>query len=100
MPDAMVTARMPLEKKEEVGKLLRKLGTNPSQVVNKLYDYVLSKRKLPFPEERKDHKYTKEEIQRAKEFVDSLSIPTTTGNFSSMSIKEAKRARLEAKELM
>ena len=99
MADAMVTARMPLEKKEEGNRILEKLGTNPSQAVNKLYDYIVTKQELPFPEPHKDHHYTKEEIERARAFVDSLSIPTTTGEFSSMSIKEAKAARLKAKML-
>lgn len=51
MADAMVTARMSQEKKEAGNRVLEQLGTNASQVVNRLYDYVLENKKLPFPEE-------------------------------------------------
>ena len=97
MPDAMVTARMPLEKKEEGNRILKKLDTNPSQVVNMVYDYVISKRKLPFPEERKDHKYTKEEIAEAKAWVDSLCVLPKGNRFSNMSDDEIKMERLQAR---
>ena len=50
MADAMVTARMSQEKKEAGNRVLEQLGTNASQVVNRLYDYVLENKKLPFPE--------------------------------------------------
>ena len=50
MADAMVTARMSQEKKEAGNRVLEQLGTNASQAVNRLYDYVLEKRQLPFPE--------------------------------------------------
>lgn len=52
MADAMVTARMSQEKKEAGNRVLEQLGTNASQVVNRLYDYVLENKKLPFPEEQ------------------------------------------------
>ena len=42
MADAMVTARMSQEKKEAGNRVLEQLGTNASQVVNRLYDYVLA----------------------------------------------------------
>lgn len=62
MADAMVTARMSQEKKEAGNRVLEQLGTNASQVVNRLYDYVLENKKLPFPEEQGRRKYTQEEI--------------------------------------
>ena len=100
MPDAMVTARMPLEKKEEGNRILEKLGTNPSQAVNKLYDYIVTKQKLPFPEPHKDHHYTKEEIERARAFVDSLSVLPKDNRFANLSQKEIKRERLKSRGLI
>ena len=41
MTYAMVTARMTQEKKEAGNRILERLGTNPSQAVNRLYDYLL-----------------------------------------------------------
>ena len=66
MADAMVTARMSQEKKEAGNRVLEQLGTNASQVVNRLYDYVLENKKLPFPEEQGRRKYTQEEIAEGR----------------------------------
>mgnify|MGYP002570414597 CR=1 FL=1 len=100
MADAMVTARMSLEKKEAGNRMLEQLGTNPSQAVNRLYDYVLEKKELPFPEQHGRRKYTQEEIAQAIAWVDSIPRMRTSGRFSDMTIKEAKRDRLIAKGLM
>ena len=100
MADAMVTARMSQEKKDEGNRVLAQLGVNASQAVNRLYDYVLERRELPFPEMDERRKYTDEEIARAMEWVDGLSQKRTTGRFSDMTVKEAKRERLIAKGLM
>ena len=48
MADAMVTARMSSEKKEAGNRILEQMGTNASQAVNRLYDYVIEKRELRF----------------------------------------------------
>lgn len=99
MSDAMVTARMPKEKKEAVNRVFEQLDTNASQVINNLYDYVIEKKELPF-EEKEKHTYTKEEIQEAATFMNSLSKARTTGKFRCMTIKEAKFERLKAKGLL
>ena len=110
MADAMVTARMSQEKKDEGNRVLAQLGVNASQAVNRLYDYVLERRELPFPEMDERRKYTDEEIARAMEWVDGISrlaegdrhmaaTDDETG-FRHMGIKEAKRARLVKKGLM
>ena len=100
MADAMVTARMSSEKKEAGNRILEQMGTNASQAVNRLYDYVIEKRELPFPERKKRRRYTQEEIAEAIAWVDGLSQKRTTGRFSDMTVKEAKRERLIAKGLM
>ena len=100
MADAMVTARMSQEKKEAGNRILEQMGTNASQAVNRLYDYVIEKRELPFPERKKRRRYTQEEIAEAIAWVDGLSQKRTAGRFSDMTVKEAKRERLIAKGLM
>ena len=45
--DAIVTARVPVAVKEQVGNLLREMGSTPSQLVNAAYEYVLAERELP-----------------------------------------------------
>lgn len=100
MADAMVTARMSPEKKEAGNRILEQMGTNASQAVNRLYDYVIEKHELPFPERKKRRCYTQEEIAEAIAWVDGLSQKRTEGRFSDMTVKEAKRERLIAKGLM
>ena len=99
MADAMVTARMSSEKKEAGNRILEQMGTNASQA-NRLYDYVIEKRELPFFDREERRRYTQEEIAEAIAWVDGLSQKRTTGRFSDMTVKEAKRERLIAKGLM
>ena len=96
MADAMVTARMSQEKKEAGNRVLEQLGTNASQVVNRLYDYVLENKKLPFPEEQGRLKYTQEEIAEAIAWVDSIP---RKDRFSTMTDDEIRRERLVSRGL-
>lgn len=45
--DAMVTARVPVEVKEQVNALLREAGSSPTELVNAAYDYYLHCGELP-----------------------------------------------------
>ena len=96
MADAMVTARMSQEKKEAGNRVLEQLGTNASQVVNRLYDYVLENKKLPFQEEQGRRKYTQEEIAEAIAWVDSIP---RKDRFSTMTDDEIRRERLVSRGL-
>lgn len=96
MADAMVTARMSQEKKEAGNRVLEQLGTNASQAVNRLYDYVLEKRQLPFPEERERREYTQQEIARAVAWVDSIP---RKDRFSIMTDDEIRQERLVSRGL-
>ena len=96
MADAMVTARMSQEKKEAGNRVLEQLGTNASQVVNRLYDYVIEKRELPFFEEQGRRKYTQEEIAEAIAWVDSIP---RKDRFSTMTDDEIRRERLVSRGL-
>ena len=75
MADAMVTARMSQEKKEAGNRVLEQLGTNASQVVNRLYDYVLENKKLPFPEEQGRRKYTPRRLPGWTAFLERIASP-------------------------
>ena len=96
MADAMVTARMSAEKKEAGNRMLEQLGTNASQAVNRLYDYVLEKKQLPFPEQQWRRKYTQEEIAQAIAWVDSIP---RRDRFSTMTDDEIRRERLISRGL-
>ena len=96
MADAMVTARMSAEKKEAGNRMLEQLGTNASQAVNRLYDYVLEKKQLPFPEQQGRRKYTQEEIAQALAWVDSIP---RRDRFSTITDDEIRRERLISRGL-
>lgn len=96
MADAMVTARMSAEKKEAGNRMLEQLGTNASQAVNRLYDYVLEKKQLPFPEQHERRKHTQEEIAQAIAWVDSIP---RRDRFSTMTDDEIRRERLISRGL-
>lgn len=96
MADAMVTARMSAEKKEAGNRMLEQLGTNASQAVNRLYDYVLEKKQLPFPEQQGRRKYMQEEIAQAIAWVDSIP---RRDRFSTMTDDEIRRERLISRGL-
>ena len=96
MADAMVTARMSAEKKEAGNRMLEQLGTNASQAVNRLYDYVLEKKQLLFPEQQGRRKYTQEEIAQAIAWVDSIP---RRDRFSTMTDDEIRRERLISRGL-
>ena len=96
MADAMVTARMSAEKKEAGNRMLEQLGTNASQAVNRLYDYVLEKKQLPFPEQQERRRYTQEEIAQAIAWVDSIP---RRDRFSTMTDDEIRWERLVSRGL-
>ncbi len=45
--DAVVTARVPVEVKEQGARVLRSIGATPTQLVNAAYSYVLETGTLP-----------------------------------------------------
>ncbi len=92
--EAMVTARMAVDKKEEGNRVLAALGTNASKAVNQLYDYVIEEQALPFGRravERAAH--SPAEIAAAIALVDGLVAPVAS-EYRTMSLKEARLARL------
>lgn len=100
MADAMVTARMSPEKKEAGNRVLEQLGTNASQAVNRLYDYVIERRELPFPEQRERRKFTPEEIARAIAWVDSIPTLPIDNKYSTMTDDEIRLERLKSRGLL
>ena len=45
--DSIVTARVPAEIKEQGNKVLKKIGSTPTELVNAAYMYVLERKELP-----------------------------------------------------
>jgi len=94
--DAMVTARMPQGKKEVGNSILKELGTNPSQFINDVYDFIIKNRCLPFQDEQSQR--TQDELEEACLFITSIPM-LTPSRFASMTDDEIKQERLIARKL-
>jgi len=89
--DSMVTARMPQGKKETGNSVLRELGTNPSQLINDVYDYVIKNKSLPF--KNKQDTFEQIDIHEALTFIKSIPLPASN-RFATMTDDEIKQERL------
>lgn len=45
--DAIVTARVPVEIKDQVTRILKEIGSSPTELINETYSYVLQERRIP-----------------------------------------------------
>ena len=95
--DAMVTGRMSQAKKELGNQVLRELGTNASQAINELYDYVISRRALPFsvPDEGREAR-----LRAAVAAVDAVPKVVLDERFAAMDVRRARMERLADAGLM
>ncbi|GHT78955.1 hypothetical protein FACS1894104_2870 [Actinomycetota bacterium] len=59
--DSILTVRLDSEIKERAQTILKQMGTNPSAVVQRLFDYVVQKGSLPFED---DGRPSPEEIEQ------------------------------------
>lgn len=101
MGDAMVTARMPQEKKDAGMRVLARLGTNASQAVNALFDYLIEHGELPFAGKGERRTYTEEEVSAACAWVDSLPMQGASQSpLGGMALSEARRERLASEGLL
>lgn len=50
--DAIVTARIPVEVKEQGNSILREIGSTPTELINAAYNYVLNHHELPIQRKR------------------------------------------------
>ena len=73
--DAFVTARVPVELKEQVNRRLTEIGSSQSQLVNAAYLYVLKEGKLPEPSQDESNHLIPTADQLAQ--VDALLEATT-----------------------
>lgn len=89
--DAMVTGRMSQAKKELGNQVLRELGTNASQAINELYDYVISRRALPFSTSEEGREAR---LRAAVAAVDAVPRVELDERFAAMDVKQARMERL------
>ncbi len=95
MDDAMVTGRMPAEKKAAGSKVLAKAGLNASQAINLLYDKLEREQNADFLTHKKPEA---REWESAAKFLDALVSPfPISSRFDSMTRGEVKLDRAKSK---
>lgn len=70
--DAIVTARVPVEIKEQGNALLRAMGATPTQLVNAAYEFLLKEGKLPQAQQKPSARKRKLTTAQRQRVVDSL----------------------------
>lgn len=98
MADAMVTGRMPEQKKQRGMHALQRSGLNASQAVNLLFDRLIEEGNADFLLQDSPMPAAERWVSAAR-FVDGLSHKRTT-RFDAMTKEEVKLDRLAAKGLM
>ena len=86
----MVAGRMSQAKKELGNQVLRELGTNASQAVNDLYDYVISRRARPFSSSREGRD---QRLCAAVATVDAVPKVALDERFAVMDMRQARMER-------
>jgi len=94
MTTTLVSARMSPSKKEAGSRALKKLGSNASQAINELYDYVIEHGVLPWQAiDGAASCVTKEQLNDALDWVDGLQI-SLSPEFSGLTLKDVHKQRL------
>ena len=52
--NTMVSARVPVELRDQVNEQLRKIGATPTELINRAYEFVLANKALPEGAQRMD----------------------------------------------
>lgn len=96
----MVTARMSETKKAAGNRVLKDLGMNASQLINEVYDYLISHKESPLKNTSNVQvEFTPEEIEEAKKWAIDLadSCAYISDETRAMSAKELRKERLDKK---
>lgn len=93
MADAMVTGRVPLQKKVAATRVLNQIGVSTSQAINQLFDYLIQHGSLPFPQEERSQA-TAADMTEAREFICSMVRPNAFSGMTDEQIKCHKAASM------
>ena len=81
--DAMVTARVPQEIKEQGNAVLKSIGATATDLINAAYAYVIKNRELPQVKTRTEASTTRKLNHSQREellgILESMSVPTPDG---------------------
>ena len=100
MNDALVTARMPQAKKEAGSHVLAQIGSNASQVINDVYDYLIAHGSSPCSQAQShpNEVITPERITAALADIEDMCLPADN-RFSTMADDDIKREQLARRGL-
>ena len=94
MATTLVSARMSPSKKEAGSRALKSLGSNASQAINELYDYVIEHGALPWHTSGESGpRVTKEQLSEALDWMDGLQV-SISPEFAALTLKDARKQRL------
>ncbi len=100
MEDAMVTGRMPFQKKAAGNAVLKDAGMNASQAINRMYSKLIEDHSVSFLDDSDsclEDDPTKWAM--ASSFINTLLIPLSS-DISDMSDVSAKMSRLHSRGLV
>ena len=92
--DAMVTARMPQGKKEAATAVLKELGLTASQVINELFDAIISTRSVPSMMPSRQEKTPQQLYEEAEAWADSFPYVELSEEWQNITVKEARAMRI------
>jgi len=113
--DAIVTARVPVEIKEQGNAILKEIGSSPTKLINAAYDYLLATHQLPSlqvaveylegpqtaePQRKKVCIVTRSMRDEVEESLEACTLPEPKGGWDQRDyreiIAEGKKADYEA----
>lgn len=94
--DAVVTARVPVEIRRQGNEVLRSIGSNPTQLINAAYEYVISHGSLPGSRvvgdlDASDRDLTPEQRNELVSFFNESTFPVPSSYWDGSSDKELIR---------
>lgn len=89
--DPMVSARVPLELRDQVNDELRKIGSSPTELINSAYEFFLKTKSLPTPRpglKPGKRRLSKEDARKIQASLDSSTFFVPESFFDDKSYDE------------
>lgn len=88
--DAMVTARMPVGKKEAGAEVLESLGLTASQFINDMWDRLIAERANPLDSETERALCREMALKEAEYWLEEIKLPDVDPRFKTMTDDEIR----------
>lgn len=96
--DPMVSARVPLELRDQVNEGLRAIGSTPTELINSAYQYFLEHKMLPSDLKtptRGKKRLSVEQMQDLAQSIETTTLQVEEESFKGLSYKELLRQELK-----